>query len=72
MIWNIQIELPDELGNQVLRNIAQRHNIELSETPTESEINQVSQAVASEVYEKEKLNIAQKAANEAFDAVMNV
>lgn len=71
MTWNISIELPDDVSSQVLDSIAKRHKIELSAKPTEAQINQVSQVVALEIYEKEKLNLAQAAADAAFKNVID-
>ena len=71
MKFSVTIELPDDVGNKVLKSVAERHSIGLSEIPTQAEIDRVSQAVALEIYQKEKLAIAEKAATTAFNAVMD-
>jgi len=71
MIWNIQIELPDTVGSQVLNSIAERKGVSISATPTEAEINEISQVVALEIYDGERMRIADKASKEAFDNAYN-
>lgn len=70
MIWNITIELPDDEGNKVLKSIAGRHDISISTNPTQSEIDEVSQVIALEIYQSERFRMAEEAAQAAREQVL--
>lgn len=68
MIWNIEIEVPDVLGYQILSHISQKRKIPLSSPPTPEEVNAISQQIANEIIEKNRNELAQKAAEAAYEA----